>query len=262
MLPAILALGCHGFEPLEASHSGEDRASAAEGQTPEAVFPSHLVSEGTSSDAARQSTLSRSELLARWNAVRGDGYELDSVDRYIAPSGSRRVQCSPEGMVLYRGNAVRYQSPVTVNPAFRERLRRFEDAVAEVSVEIYGRAPRRIQHYGAYSCRASRNRSYRLSEHALGNAIDVAGFDFGPADKKAPVLAGQPKRLRAPFVVKVARHWGKSGDVVAETHARFLRALTDRLRERDVFRGFVGPGHPGHDDHLHFDVAPWRYVRL
>jgi hypothetical protein len=23
-----------------------------------------------------------------------------------------------------------------------------------------------------------------------------------------------------------------------------------------------GPGHIGHEDHLHFDVSPWRYIDL
>lgn len=220
---------------------------------------------GCPSNAATPATegASRSELLAEWNALRGDGYELDSIERHVEPSRSRKVRCTQEGLVLYRGETVRYQSAVTVNPAFRERLRRFESVVAEVATEFYGRAPRRIQHYGAYSCRTSRNRSYRLSEHALGNALDVVGFDFGPLGKKDPAFEAQPKPLRAPFNIRVARHWGKAGDPVAETHARFLRVLTQRLLERgDIFRGVVGPGYPGHDDHLHFDVAPWRYVRL
>jgi pimeloyl-ACP methyl ester carboxylesterase len=57
--------------------------------------------------------------------------------------------------------------------------------------------------------------------------------------------------------------WDHSGSGATEVHARFLRKLTDSLLERkDVFRGMIGPADPGHADHFHFDVAPWRYVRL
>jgi hypothetical protein len=240
-----------------------NRSTPSSACSPSASAPGNAVPGPDAEDEDPVSLLSRSELLARWNALRGDGYELDAIDRFVEPSRSRRVRCAPENMVSYRGEAIRYQSPVSVNPVFRERLRRFELVVAEVATEVYGRPPRRIQHYGAYSCRTSRNRSHRLSEHALGNAIDVVGFDFGPVSRKDSSFLEQPKRLRGPFVVTIARHWGKTGDPLAETHARFLRTLTERLLARDdVFRGFVGPGHPGHDDHLHFDVAPWRYVRL
>jgi hypothetical protein len=220
----------------------------------------------TSSTEAEQTPptwgLSRAELWAKWNALAGDAYELDARDRFVDPE-QRRVRCSPEELVLYRGTALRYHAPLTVTPPFQERLAQFETVVAEVAREVYGRAPRRIQHYGAYSCRTSRQRSHRLSEHALGNAVDVVGFDFGPATKLEPLAPELPRSLKGPFQVRVSKHWMATGNTTSETHARFLRLMTDRLIERrDIFRGFVGPGHRGHADHFHFDMSPWRYVRL
>ena len=51
--------------------------------------------------------------------------------------------------------------------------------------------------------------------------------------------------------------------VIAATVAAFLATLTERLVERsDIFRSMFGPGHGGHDDHLHLDVSPWRWVDL
>ena len=101
-----------------------------------------------------------------------------------------------------------------------------------------------------------------LSEHALGNAIDVLGFDFGPATKAEPLVPGLPKDLKYPFEVRVLRHWGKTGGKSA-IRARFLARLTDELAERpDIFRCMFGPGHGGHDDHLHLDVSPWRWLDL
>jgi len=102
-----------------------------------------------------------------------------------------------------------------------------------------------------------------VSEHALGNAIDVLGFDFGPATKTEPLPAELPKTLRGPFEVRVRRHWQATTTPTAEVHARFLRELTERLADRrDVFRSMFGPGHRGHADHFHFDMSPWRYVDL
>jgi hypothetical protein len=101
-----------------------------------------------------------------------------------------------------------------------------------------------------------------VSEHALGNALDVLGFDFGPATKDEPLLEELPPHLRHSFQVRVAKHWSAQKGV-GSVHARFLALLTDRLSERDdIFRSMFGPGHGGHDDHLHLDVSPWSYVDL
>jgi hypothetical protein len=102
-----------------------------------------------------------------------------------------------------------------------------------------------------------------VSEHALGNAVDVLGFDFGPATKTEPLPEGLPKHLRGPFEVRVRKHWQATKTPTAELHAKFLTVLTERLAERrDIFRSMFGPGHPGHADHFHFDMAPWRWVDL
>jgi hypothetical protein len=198
-----------------------------------------------------------------WNELRGDGYPLDDIERWLAPG--ERMACDQKAMVSYRGTRLRYSGSLLVDPAFRERLARFEELAAQTAREVYGREPRLIQHFGAFSCRATRNRRRLLSEHALGNALDLVGFDFGPASKVQPLPDRVPPRLRQPFQVRIARHWhaGKSGDDVSTLHTRFLALLTERLRDRDdIFRGMFGPGHGGHDNHLHLDAAPWRYVDL
>jgi hypothetical protein len=59
----------------------------------------------------------------------------------------------------------------------------------------------------------------------------------------------------------VDKHWDKEKGVSA-IHARFLRELTDRLIEDDTFRVLLGPAFPGHQDHFHFDLAPYRLVQL
>lgn len=207
-------------------------------------------------------SMSRTELWAAWNSLRGDPYQLDSVERFL-DEGSRLV-CNPSALVRHSGTHLRYQRSVQIDPAFRDRLVRFEELVVEVASEIYGRAPARLSHFGAYSCRSSRNRSHRLSEHALGNAIDVAGFDFARATREQALEGGLPAKLRGPFQIRVARHW--HADPTSSTsaiHSRFLRGLAERLSERDdVFRVMIGPSRSDHSDHFHFDMSPWRYVRF
>jgi hypothetical protein len=204
--------------------------------------------------------LSRGELWARWNALRGDAYELDAIERRL--SEGERATCDPKAMVAYRGSRLRYYGALTVSEPFKARLERFEEVAAEVAREVYGREPSRIRHYGAYSCRPTRNRAWIVSEHALGNALDLVGFDFGAANKQQPLTEGLPASLKHSFQVRVGKHWAKT-DGIPAIHARFLQLLTERLQERgDVFRCMFGPGHGGHDDHLHLDVAPYRYVDL
>jgi hypothetical protein len=214
------------------------------------------------SEAAAEAKWSRSSLLAAWNRLRGDEYALDGVERWLEPG--QRVSCDAGMMVKYRGKRLRYAGSLLVSEPFRERLERFEALAAEVGREVYGREPRLIRHYGAYSCRATRNRRHVVSEHALGNALDLVGFDFGPAKTAEVLPEGVPRSLRAPFKVSVGRHWeGRGRGETGAVHARFLQQLTTRLSERpDIFRSMFGPGHGGHDDHLHLDVSPWRYVDL
>lgn len=205
-------------------------------------------------------SLSRTELWAAWNSLRGDAYALDPIER-ILDTGAR-IECNASGLVNHRGELVPYQGAARVAPAFRERLVRFEQLLIEVATEVYGRAPARVRHLGAYVCRSTRNRSYRMSEHALGNAIDVAGFDFARAKKQQPLASGLPRELRGAFQIRVARHWNARTDSpIAAVHARFLHELADRLSDRsDIFRGMIGPSRSDHSDHFHFDMSPWRYV--
>ena len=205
-------------------------------------------------------SLSRNELWAAWNSLRGDAYALDDVERSIDPA--TRLGCHPEALVLHRGQHLPYHGAVQVAPAFVDRLVRFEQLVLEVAEEVYGRAPAKLRHVGAYSCRPTRQRSQRLSEHALGNAIDVVGFDFGPARRSQSLPVGAPSALSRPFQVRIARHWApRDASTTAAAHARFLHMLAARLGDRsDVFRGMIGPSRRDHADHFHLDMSPWRYV--
>ena len=183
-------------------------------------------------------------------------YPLDPVPRFLEPPA--RLRCDAGQMIRHRSRALRYA--VLTNPAFVERLERFEHFVIEQATRHYGRAPRRLVHKGSFACRSARARRMRISEHALGNALDFQGLDFPPLARRVEAPESMPRHMRRGFALRVFRHWSprRSRD---DYHARFLHGLTEALRERpDIFRGIVGPPRPRHLDHLHLDAAPWRYA--
>lgn len=190
--------------------------------------------------------------------LRGDGYALDDIGRRLDPKAT--VKCDASALRTYKGTSVAYAGSVLVDPAFTERLARFETIVNRVALDVYGRPPSRLLHAGAYACRKSRNRSTRLSEHALGNALDVVGFSFAPATKAQ--RATTPKHAQGAFRVTVGQHWNAERSELGRLNRQFLRALADEVVDADVFRVVLGPSHPGHGDHLHFDMSPWNYTHL
>lgn len=213
--------------------------------------------------SAAGSTPVERDVPAAWtwlgfNRLRGDAYPLDDVARRLEPK--TRVQCDPKALTAYNGTSVAYAGQVLVDPAFVERLKRFEEVVVEVSQEVYGRAPAKLIHAGAYSCRTSRNRTTRISEHALGNALDVVGFSFNGVSKAQ--REATPALARGYFRVSVSQHWNAERSEVGRLHRHFLRTLADRVVDAGVFRVALGPSHPGHSDHLHFDMSPWTYTNL
>ena len=189
-------------------------------------------------------------------------YDLDHLSRGAVRDERGKVECPDLGLERYAGDHVRYHKPVKVYPGFKARLARFEAIVARVATDIYGRAPEKIVHFGTYNCRTVRGRKGKLSEHALGNAIDVAEFRFAAppkADRKALREAGQRELARA-FRVNVEDHWFADGDFTSE-HSRFLRRLVRELQDDRVFRGMIVPPARGHHNHMHLDMGRWSYLR-
>ena len=189
-----------------------------------------------------------------------DAYALDEISREIPPKG--KVVCPKVELVRYEGDVLRYHKPVKVFVGFAERLGRFEAVVRDVATEVYGRAPTKIVHMGTYNCRRIGGYPHLLSEHGLGNGIDVAGFDFARAPAGSAPPDGLPKALKRKFQVRMKKHWS-STSATGAVHARFLRTLAERLiARRDVFRVLLGPAWPGHRNHFHFDMAPFRLVAV
>lgn len=191
----------------------------------------------------------------------GLSYPLDEEPRTLGENAPLPCEARALSLVAYAGEHLRYQKPVRVHPAFRRQLAAFERIVMEVARQTYGRAPSRVVHLGGYNCRRMRRYPTWVSEHALGNAIDIAGFDFAPARRHERLPEALPKALRRGFQVRVLSHWEAKGE--GQLHSRFLRALAQALIDRpDVFHVVLGPAWPGHKNHFHLDHAPYRVVEV
>lgn len=199
--------------------------------------------------------------FARAGALSTPDYPLDEVSRAVDPGEKLPCEKGELELVPYKGDLIRYEKPVRVHPAFKAQLVAFEGIVDELAREHFGRPPRRIHHLGAYNCRPMRNYAHWMSEHALGNALDVSGFDFGPLPKKAEAPPELAKKFYRPFQVRVDKHWEASEPEAPKRI--FLRTLAERIIERpDVFRSVVGPKYRGHHNHFHLSHPPYRMVKV
>jgi hypothetical protein len=196
---------------------------------------------------------------SRADALAGDRYSLDDVSRTIVARG--RVVCPKIELVTYRGQALPYAQRALIYVDFQARLQAMEAIIVAAAKKTYGRSPKRLLHLGTYNCRRIAAYPTWLSEHGLGNAIDVAGVDFGALERGETLPDGVPRQLRGAFSVRVERHWRRKPSPASQLHATFLRRIIRALlARRDVFRVLLGPGYPGHHNHFHFDCAPFRMV--
>jgi hypothetical protein len=198
-------------------------------------------------------------------AVRGAGsragqrsYPLDRLRRSAKQGGT--VSCPKLELHKFQGKQLQFLPAAKVVEPFRERLLELERVVSEVSLKVYERKPSAILVAASYGCRSVRGKQRRLSEHALGNAIDIAGFRFSPVTGSKS--RGMSAALAGGFDVRVDKDWRGRGTALRRRHSRFLHELTATLVERDIFRTLLGPAHRDHADHFHFDMAPQHYVDL
>jgi hypothetical protein len=132
--------------------------------------------------------------------------------------------------------AVPLNRPATMSCFLADRLDAFErGALQKLAMEDLGHRVVRVDHLGAYSCRASTGRNHQLSEHAYGLAIDISGF-----------------RLSDGTSVGVERDWAQSGPKSAFLH-HVARAACG------YFSVVLTPdSNSDHVNHFHFDLGPSR----
>jgi hypothetical protein len=163
-----------------------------------------------------------------------------SAPEVLAPGG---IGCGVrDGVVMWRGpSGARWQRPVQVSTTFALRLATFEQLAQEQAHRFFGVAIARVEDYGSYVCRPIKGTAGSPSEHARGDAVDVAAF----------VLKNGRR-------ITVARDFVRGGAIPSTPAGRFLRELTEQLRDRAVFGTVLTPDYDArHSNHLHLDGRRW-----
>lgn len=184
-------------------------------------------------------------------------YALDDLPRTVAARG--KLACPDVPMTRTRGTHVSYGRSLTVASAFLPRLMLIEEAIVVAAKRVYGRAPRSVESLGTLNCRRMRLYPTYVSEHGVGNAIDIAAFSFAPA--RGAERAAAPPLARGAFTVDLEKHW-QGGSGLRALHQQFLQELVLEILRRDAVRVLLGPAYPGHKNHFHFDMSPFRLVEI
>lgn len=144
-----------------------------------------------------------------------------------------------DGVRVERGaSGIAYVGGLHVAVSFGVRLKRLEEVIQDRALAVLGQRIGRVEHFGAYACRAIRHLPETASQHASGNAIDLAAF-----------ITERGAR------VSLAEHFRKAPRTAATPQARFLRELVEALRQRpDDFPVVLSPEFDDqHQDHLHIE---------
>jgi hypothetical protein len=166
------------------------------------------------------------------------GVCLDALSRSGAAYEIATIPVARRGCGLTEGVSLR-QSQATIEPAatmscpLALALTEFEARVIQPAAEKHlGARTTTIRQIGAYSCRVRTGGSGRLSNHAAGLAIDIAGFDMANGTHVLVKRDWRDPGPRGRFLREVARAACESFSVV----------LTPNT---DVF----------HHDHIHLDIG-------
>ncbi|MBD1547483.1 extensin family protein [Roseibium aggregatum] len=195
-----------------------DRSVVPEGQSPEAE-----AAEETPAAAPVPCTLKFGDTVDLPAVVGEDGCGFSSAVRLAGVNGKADVGFVPEP---------------TVSCRFAGALSKWlEEDLAGIALETTGERLKAVHVGPGYQCRRRNNlKDGKLSEHALGNALDVLGFEF---------MSGE--------IVTVENDWsGEEPD--KEASRKFLRAAHDAACKR--FTTVLGPGADAyHQSHIHVDIG-------
>ncbi len=188
------------------------------------------------SHAARQwAHVSSADGEACRAALRAAGVRFRALPDRTSPDA--RGCGIPHGVAVMRGPTGVQYGGLTMDCSLALRLADFERVAQDEARAQLDDSVVRVGTLGTYNCRSVRGWSSLLSEHAFGNAIDVARFD-----------------LRRGRSVLVSRDFERFVAAPVTPRGRFLRRLYDRLRASDAFANVRGPEDDAlHRDHFHLD---------
>ena len=144
--------------------------------------------------------------------------------------------CAVANPVEVQSTGLPWNHPGLLSCSMAEKVDRFTVEVVEPLAQRYFAMPViRLNQIGAYSCRAIAGHAGRWSEHAVGRAIDIAGFDLANGD-----------------TISVQRDWYAGGPKGA-----FLRAVAEGACT--YFSVVLTPeSNRDHYNHMHFDIGPYK----
>ena len=149
----------------------------------------------------------------------------------------------PHGVIVSRGPlGLTYSPPLQLDCTLAKELPWIEQVIQEQAEQHLGSPINKVLTVGTYSCRKVRGGfTGRMSEHAVGNAIDFGGF--------------VPRRGNA---VSVGRDYRPLDDPPGG-RGHFLRGVFWGLRGRGRLTHVIGPEtRADHHDHIHVDRGePW-----
>lgn len=215
-------------------------ASAAWAQAPTAPLPPPRPDRPAMQDSEPRAERPPSTETTDEKLVTGDNSTHDGCLDALTKLGLRfekrppvqEGRCSIENPVLLSSlsNGIEVSPASLMTCPVAESLARWmSEVVAPEAERQFQSAPTKLLIGTSYQCRDQRNGA-KLSEHALGNGVDVMGFEF--AKRSALTIATQP---------------GNSPE------ANFQTAI--QKAACPIFNTVLGPGSDAdHGDHLHLDL--------
>ncbi len=164
----------------------------------------------------------------------------------LETSGGPQRCYVPQAMRYVRGPGnVKYTTYMLMNCRMAVAMARFEEVLQRVARAHFGRRARvrTVVTLGAYACRPLRKNHTVMSQHGLGNAVDLRRLivdRFGAVD--------------------IEHDWAPDGTRRGDRASAFLHGLVNVLRDERVFMNVITPTDDarGHKNHLHVDLDPVR----
>ncbi len=162
-----------------------------------------------------------------------------SGDRAVSPAQDEDEGCGiadPVGMIGVRHGSVEvaFPGPVLLSCDFSKVVADWLLLdVLPAADSLLGTQPVRVGSGPGFQCRRRNNQpDGKLSEHALGKAIDISGFEFQDGTR-----------------ISIDEDWGRQG-----VKGRFLKRIHTAACER--FTTVLGPeADPNHKSHFHLDIG-------
>jgi hypothetical protein len=153
------------------------------------------------------------------------------------------LTCGAEQVVTYLGGpaGIRYNAAPTLTCRMALALAHFEQVAQEEAETTLGVRIARFRHIGTYSCRKMARFDW-VSEHSYANAIDLQVITLTNGRK-----------------LDIEKHFGSLGPPPDRPEQRFLRTLSNRAFDEEMFSVVLTPFWDKlHRDHFHLDLARYR----